>query len=280
MKIIDILAKVQKPALYEKGSAVMWTDPYISKQLLEIHLNEEIDLGSRKKSTIQQTVDWMLQQTDKQSLNILDLGCGPGLYAEELAHKGHKVTGVDFSENSIAYAREEAQRKHLDITYLQADYTSLKLEANQFDLVILIYTDFGVLLPEKREKLLNLVYTVLKPGAKFIFDALNDNEPEKKTTPKTWEASAGGFWQPDPYLALSESFLYPEEKVILYQHTIVDEQDKSVVYRFWTHLFSHEDLTGMLSKHDFQSISFHEDVLPGDDPWSGQNVAFCQAMKA
>jgi len=280
MKITDILAKAQKPSLYEKGSAVMWTDPYISKQVLQIHLNEEIDLGSRKKSTIQHTVDWMLAQTQKKSLNILDLGCGPGLYAEELANKGHKVTGVDFSENSIAYAREEAQRKHLSITYLQADYTALEPEANQYDLVILIYTDFGVLLPEGREKLLNLVYTVLKPGGKFIFDVLNDNQPEKKTTPKNWEASAGGFWKPDPYLALSESFLYPEEKVILYQHTIVDEHDKSDVYRFWTHLFSHEDLTRMLSRHHFQSISFHEDVLPGNDPWSGGNVTFCLAMKA
>lgn len=280
MKITDILAKAQKPALYEKGSAVMWTAPYISKQLLKIHLNEEIDLGSRKKSTIQQTVDWMLQQTYKHSLNILDLGCGPGLYAEELANKGNKVTGIDFSENSIAYAREEAQRKHLDITYLQADYTSLELEANQFDLVILIYTDFGVLLPDEREKLLNLVYRVQRPGGKFIFDVLNDNEPEKKTTPKTWEISAGGFWKPEPYLALSESFFYPEEKVILYQHIVVDEQDETDVYRFWTHLFSHDDLTEILRKHGFQSISFHEDVLPGNDPWSGQNITFCQATKA
>ncbi|GET22118.1 class I SAM-dependent methyltransferase [Prolixibacter denitrificans] len=279
MTITDILAKAQMPSLYEKGSAVMWTDPYISKQVLQIHLNEEIDLGSRKKSTILQTVDWMLKQSEKKSLNILDLGCGPGLYAEQLANKGHKVTGVDFSENSIAYAREEAHRKQLNITYLQADYTALELEANQFDLVILIYTDFGVLLPDDREKLLNLVHRVLKPDGKFIFDVLNDNEPEKKPTPKTWDASAGGFWKPEPYLVLSESFLYPEEKVILYQHIVVDEQDKSDVYRFWTHLFSHSDLSGMLSKHGFQSISFHENVLPGNDPWSGENVTFCQAIK-
>jgi len=279
MKITDILSKAQKPKLYEKGSAVMWTDPYISKQLLQIHLNEEIDLGSRKKSTIQRTVDWMLQQTDKKSLNILDLGCGPGLYAVQLANKGHKVTGVDFSENSIAYAREEAQRKHLDIKYLQADYTSLKLEADQFDLVILIYTDFGVLFPDERDKVLALIHRVLKPGGKLIFDVLNDNEPEKKTTPKNWEASAGGFWKPEPYVVLSESFFYSEEKVILYQHIVTDEQDKSDVYRFWTHLFSHADLSGMLSKHGFQSISFHEDVLPGSDAWSGENVTFCQAIK-
>ena len=280
MKITDVLAKAQKPKLYEKGSAVMWTDPYISKQLLQIHLNEEIDLGSRKKSTIQRTVDWMLQQTDKQVLNVLDLGCGPGLYAEQLANRGHKVTGVDFSETSIAYAREEARRKQLDITYRQADYTSLELEPNQFDLVILIYTDFGVLLPDERGKLLHLIHRVLKPGGKFIFDVLNDNEPEKKTTPKTWEISAGGFWKPEPYLALSESFLYPEEKVILYQHIVVDEYDKSDVYRFWTQLFSHNDLDEILSKHGFQSISFHEEVLPGNDAWSGMNVTFCQASKA
>ena len=49
-----------KPELYKKGKNVMWTDSYISKQLLQIHLNENIDLASRKKTSIVDTVKWIL----------------------------------------------------------------------------------------------------------------------------------------------------------------------------------------------------------------------------
>ncbi|PLX12718.1 MAG: hypothetical protein C0598_05545 [Marinilabiliales bacterium] len=66
MKIKEIIKHTQRPKLYEKGSAVMWTDPYISKQVLQIHLHPDIDLGSRKHSTIKSTVDWLLAQTTKK----------------------------------------------------------------------------------------------------------------------------------------------------------------------------------------------------------------------
>jgi SAM-dependent methyltransferase len=114
----DLLKFAIRPALYEKGSAVMWTDPYISKQLLQIHLNPDMDLASRKYSSIVSTAKWVLDKASKKQMNVLDLGCGPGLYSELFANKGHKVTGVDFSKNSIDYAKQEATKKKLDITYL------------------------------------------------------------------------------------------------------------------------------------------------------------------
>tara|TARA_B100000614_G_C14505867_1_gene476528 strand:+ start:994 stop:1272 length:279 start_codon:yes stop_codon:yes gene_type:complete len=57
MKIIDILNSTTKPEIYTKSTANMWTDEYISKQLLDVHLNEELDLASRKKTTIDKTID-------------------------------------------------------------------------------------------------------------------------------------------------------------------------------------------------------------------------------
>lgn len=277
MKLVDIHNKTIKPALYEKGNSVMWTDIHISKQLLHVHLNAELDLGSRKTKTIISTVDWVLENTDKEQLSILDLGCGPGLYSELLAKKGHKVTGVDFSENSISYARNEAEKKLLDITYLKENYLNLRLEENSFDLVILIFTDFGPLLPKEREQLLGVIKKVLKPGGVFIFDVLNDRNIHNKISPKNWEVSKGGFWDSKPYMALSESFVYDEAKVILYQHLVLDEEDTLKVYRFWTRFFSHDDLRNILEVNGFDELSFHENVLPEGDLWNGDNVTFCKA---
>ncbi len=277
MKISDIHHHTTKPELYEEGNAIMWTDEHISKQLLRVHLNPEVDLASRKAESIKRTVDWILSNVAGNQLQILDLGCGPGLYSEQMAEKGHHVSGVDYSWNSINHARESAKKKKLDITYLNENYLKLELEENSFDLVILIFTDFGPLLPDERKQLLETVKKVLKPGGVFIFDVLNDKNIENKVTPKSWETSNQGFWKNESYLALSESYIYEDEKVILYQHLILDEQDNLQVYRFWTHCFSHSDLSHILYDYGFNEITFSEDILPVGSLWSGDNVTFCKA---
>ncbi len=278
MKIKDILKSTGKPEIYTNGTSEMWTDEHISKLLLDVHINPEVDLASRKKSTIDNTVEWILDKVDKRKLNILDLGCGPGLYTEILSKKGHTVTGVDFSKNSIEYARSQANKNQLDIRYINENYIKLDLEENQFDLVILIYTDLGVLNPTDRDILLDIISKILKPGGVFIFDLANDKSIEEKVTPKSWEVMDQGFWKSEPYIALSESFLYEEEKVILSQHTVINEEEKIDVYRFWTHCFSHFDIKQMLDKYPYSDIELYEDVLPNGDLWTGDNVTFCRAV--
>jgi len=224
-----------KPELYQKGTAVMWTDAYISKQLLEVHLNPEVDLASRKKKTIESTVKWILEKAGKNNLKILDLGCGPGLYSQLLSEKGHTVTGVDFS-------------------------------------------DFGVLSPDDRATLLSNIRRALKPGGFFLFDVLNDNQMNQNVSDKSWDVSKKGFWRDNPYLVLSDSFLYPKSKVVLYQHCVIDK-DHCETYRFWTHFFSHEDLKNILTENHFGHIEFYENVLPESDIGNGQNVTFCMTAK-
>lgn len=280
MNITDIISKSGQPPLYEKGNAFMWTDQYISKQILNIHLNPEIDLGSRKKSTIIKTADWILGKKQTEgSLKILDLGCGPGLYSEYFAQKGHKVTGVDISKTSIEYAKESAARQNLDIKYFQANYLETVFAVEEYDLAVLIYTDFSVLNPQEQQQLLHSIYKTLKTGGTLILDVLNDNNIENKTTPRSWEASANGFWKAEPYLALSESFLYPKEKVILFQHLIINEKQESSIYRFWTHFFSKNDMNKILTENKFRDVEISNDVLPPGDLWNGENVLFCVAQK-
>ncbi len=280
MKIKEIVNIIEKPNLYEKGTSFMWTDPHISKQLLQVHLNPDIDLGSRKKSTIEKTANWILDtKKDNDKLNILDLGCGPGLYTEIFAQSGHKVTGIDISQNSIDYATKSAKEKELTIDYQNGSYLDVDLGQEKFDLIVLIYTDLGALLPSEREMLLTKIHKALRKGGTFIFDVLKDKDINEKLSPKTWEANEIGFWKEAPYLALSESFLYEKEKVILFQHNIINNNEKIETYRFWTHFFSREDVRGMLEQIDFKNIEFREDILPESDMWNGDNVIFTKCEK-
>ncbi|WP_292470689.1 class I SAM-dependent methyltransferase [Methanolobus sp.] len=278
MDFTDIIEFTKKPQLYAEGNTVMWTDAHISKQLLNIHLNQDIDLASRRRSSIESTVGWILNSVNMEKMNILDLGCGPGLYCEIMTKRGHKVTGVDFSKNSIEYARKEAMKKGMGIEYVNQNYLELN-EENKYDLVMMVFTDLGVLKPHEREILIRNVHRGLKPGGTFIFDVLSDRNLDTKVSERTWEMEESGFWKDSPCMILSDSFLYLDEKVILYQHIVMDESDNFDVYRFWTHFFESDDLRKMLEPEGFENIECFDDVLPEIDMWNGENVLFCRARK-
>jgi len=279
MDFTKIIHAREKPEVYEPGDAVMWTDDHISGELLKMHLDPEIDSASRKRESIEKTHQFITKHCTHPGMHVLDLGCGPGLYTEKLALTGHQVTGIDFSSNSIAYARKHAAEKELDIMYVCQNYLEIEY-TERFDLVIMIYTDFGVLIPSDRYRLLKNVYRALKPGGMFIFDVINDKNLEEKFPEQhAWTVSEGGFWRKRPYLELINGFLYPDHHVYLMQHTILDEDDHCVRYRFWTHYFNPDMLTPEISDLGFDHIRYFDDVLPEGDTWNGDNITFFLCKK-
>lgn len=276
MELHKIKKATSKPEVYSTGTVEMWTDDYISSRLLEVHLNPDIELASRKATTIDETVEWILGKVMGEELEVLDLGCGPGLYAEKLTEKGHHVTGVDYSANSIRHAQESAARKKLNISYRQQNYLALEDE-NRYDLVMMIFTDFGVLMPDERERLLANVHRALKPGGRFLFDVLNVNFPVKEAGSRSWEIVKKGFWRGEPHMALTESFYYEEERVTLTQHVVIEENKGLEVYRFWIHTFSHGELEKILLAHGFRTADCYDRVIPGCDMYRSEDVTFCIA---
>lgn len=100
---LNTLCRLQEqPPLFAPGAEHFWTDPHIARQMLAAHLDPTTDAASRRPETIQRSVAWIVQTLGLRPGNrVLDLGCGPGLYAIRLAQDGLQVTGVDFSQNSI-----------------------------------------------------------------------------------------------------------------------------------------------------------------------------------
>lgn len=88
MNILTLHKYCHKPVIYTQGTSSMWTDPHIGQWLLETHLNSNTDLASRKPAAIEAALNWALSCVDGQNLYILDLGCGPVLYIENLQSWG------------------------------------------------------------------------------------------------------------------------------------------------------------------------------------------------
>ncbi len=74
-----------------------------------------------------------------RSLNILDLGCGAGFFEVILGKEGHRVTGVDLTEDMIAKANEMIALYKLDSSNIKAivgDAENLDFEDETFDVII------------------------------------------------------------------------------------------------------------------------------------------------
>lgn len=277
MDIRKIIQQVGEPTPYVVGTDMMWTDSHISKHLLEVHINPEINLASRTAYNIDQTVN-MIDEIIAPKSAILDLGCGPGLYTERLAQKGHLVTGVDFSKRSIAYALEQKAKNHSTCDYVNANY--LELDYNpQFDMIMMIYCDFGVLVPTDREKLMKIIYKALKPGGIFIFDGINEATIEGQKFDASYEISEGGFWSESPYLCLSKSFLFKDYKATLEQHVVIREDDSFKVYRFWNHYFTTEDVEQLFRPLGYDKVERLPYQLSGEGIYNDHGVVFYKVTK-
>ncbi|MFA9492125.1 MAG: class I SAM-dependent methyltransferase [Anaerolineales bacterium] len=120
---------------------------------------------------------------------ILDLGCGTGRHAIELAKKGMRMTGVDISGEMLEEARKQAEKEEVQIEWVCMD--AIEYEAGPvFDGAICICEgSFGLLGgeddPYKHEiRILEVIQTALKPGGKLILTALNGFRPARLATPR------------------------------------------------------------------------------------------------
>ena len=277
MNITKIETYMQKPDLYSEGTAIMWTDEYISKQLLKAHIDGGHDLASRASVKIDCIVSGINRLANNDQLRLLDLGCGPGLYTSRFAKLGYQVTGIDFSQHSIDYARKQAAAEGLTIDYICQNYLEMNYDY-AFDIITLIYCDFGALIQRDREILIKKIFKALKPGGMLIFDAYNTDYLATKSFGREWTCSTGGFWREEPYLCLSEAFHYPDHKALLDQHIIVDEEGAFKVYRFWNHYFNIIDSADLFTQCGFSKVEeIHLDSAT--NPVLEKEVSFYAVIK-
>lgn len=262
-----------RPAPFQYYTAAeLWTDGHTSQKMLEYHLNESIDVSSRNRKFIERSVSWMVSRFNvDQNTDIADFGCGPGLYAERLAERGASVTGIDFSENSLSYARQAAAEKGLNINYIRTNYLDFDT-AGRFHLIIMIFCDFCVLSPEQRKIMLSKFNSLLAPGGSLLLDVYSFNTFNNKEETATYEKNQlNGFWSPDDYFGFLNTFKYKEEKLILDKYTIIDADRTRTVYN-WQQCFSRDLLRKEFEENGLHIEEYYSDVA--GTPFSAESDEF------
>jgi SAM-dependent methyltransferase len=130
------------------------------------------------KNTLRE-VDFLLEELDlPPGGSVLDVGCGTGRHAVELARRGYAVTGLDLSSGMLAQAADAAKAAGVQVEWVHADATQFSFPG-KFDAAVgLCEGAFGLLGQgddpiEQPLAILRNIARSLKPGGKTVFTVLN-----------------------------------------------------------------------------------------------------------
>ncbi len=154
-------------------------------------------------------VDFLLDELSLAAAgSVLDVGCGTGRHAIELARRGYAVTGLDLSSAMLARAAAKAQAASVQVEWVRADATRFSLP-NRYDAAIcLCEGSFGLLgqaddpIAQPLSILCNISRS-LKPQARVMATVLSASRMLRAHADE--DVAAGRF---DP-LALVESAACP-----------------------------------------------------------------------
>jgi SAM-dependent methyltransferase len=119
---------------------------------------------------------------------FLDLACGKGRHALDVARNNFKVYGVDLSVESIEFAKKsECDNLKFDVHDMRETY-----KANYFDYVLNLFTSFGYFdAAEDNLKTLISVKNDLKKNGVFVQDYFNSNKVLENLTPSESKVISG-----------------------------------------------------------------------------------------
>jgi SAM-dependent methyltransferase len=229
--------------------------------MLAQHLDQSHGAASRRLPEIRAQVQRLTEWLDlAPGMRLLDVTCGPGLYAAEFARQGVSVTGIDFGPASVDYARKLCA--DLPCEFVLSDVRQMDFAGREFDAAIYLYGQFTVLKPEESLAVLRRIHRALKPGGRVVLEVLNDDVFDKKNS-TWWYTDRGGLWGDFPYLHLGERTWDETQGAAVERFYIINlETGELRSYGLADQSYSPAQMTEMLRESAFHRVQ----VLPA---WAG-----------
>jgi SAM-dependent methyltransferase len=162
------------------------------------------------KNTVPE-VDFLIEELDlPRGGSVLDVGCGTGRHAVELAARGYAVTALDLSTEMLKRAAQAATARNVRVDWVHADATRFSLPAQYDAAICLCEGAFGLLgrtddpIAQPLSILRNISRS-LKPQSKVVITVLNAAAMIRKYQNK--DVAEGRF---DPLTLVESSEYQPQ----------------------------------------------------------------------
>lgn len=262
-----IYRRPERPRAWVGGGNLPWNEPAFSERMLPEHLDESHGAASRVTAERLQQIDWLWQKLKLQpGAHLLDVTCGPGLYAVELARRGCRVTGLDFSPAAIDYAGDLARSEGVAdrCRFVEQDVRQMAeaLDETAFDAALLLYGQLAVFTKAEAAALLADIAGRLRPGGRLCVELLDQAKVDKGDS-TWWFTDDAGLWGDRPFLHLGERFWDEEAQMSLERFYVIHlESGELIEVLLCDQTYSAAGLKGMLIEAGFQAV----DIYPA---WDG-----------
>jgi D-alanine-D-alanine ligase len=189
---------------------------------------------------------------------ILDLACGQGRHALELARRGYMyVSGLDRSHYLINKAKQISQTEGLQANFKEGDARRLPYPTDNFDVVMILGNSFGYFETiDDDVKILKEVLRVLKPNGKFLIDVADGNYLTENFNPRSWE------WIDKNHFVCRERSLASDNERLISREVISNTKKGVIVDQFYAErLYTREKLSKILNKSRFKNINVFDEYL-------------------
>jgi SAM-dependent methyltransferase len=150
----------------------------IKDQMEKIYSNTPLDQIPWNNETPPDILKHLVETEEIKPCKVIELGCGAGNYVIYLSTKGFDSTGIDISPTAIDIAKKSAEGRGVKCNFIAADVLGDMTEINElFDFAY----DWHLLhhiYPENRDKYINNVYRLLKPGGQYLSVCFSEDSPE------------------------------------------------------------------------------------------------------
>jgi len=176
---------------------------------------------------------------------ILDLACGHGRHAIELARRGYEVAGLDLSRTLLSKAAEMANEAGVKVELIEEDMRAIpETWAARFDAVINCFTAWGYFETDaENEKEIEAVARSLKLEGRLFLDTINREHIIRDFRSKMWGES------PDGVVSLDATRLDLTKGRAETERQIVYPDGKRVEHRLSVRLFTLAEVRSMLKRH-------------------------------
>jgi SAM-dependent methyltransferase len=176
--------------------------------------------------------------------SVLDLACGYGRHAMELAGKGFQVTGLDLSLPLLIRAADAARRSGLQVNFIHGDMREMTFE-EEFDGAYCMFTSFGYFDDDTNRKVAANLARAIKPGGRLLIDVVNRDYLVRDLPTRVW-------WQGEGCVVLEEvDFNYFSSRLQT-QRSIIFEDGRQVEQEISIRAYSLHEIGKILHHAGFR----------------------------